>query len=361
MVSPNPALEQFLRAIPLFSLVEQPDMVDLLRLLRPVTFEPGQVLFRQGEAGNAMWVLGTGVEVSVSTTPARGGRAVVAAYVREGETLGEMALVDDGPRSGTATVVQGGPAHQIDAVDFQTLRDARNPAAFKVLRRICLDLCRKLRATTDRIVPPSSKVMQAPPLEHGARADAALIDAFAPFKSLPQVVKLALQQKLTAITMPGVQPIFGEGEAADAAYFVVEGEVTVGRNGRTLATLGPGSMFGQVSCIDEGKRSASVVSAGPATLLRLRDRDFDALFAAGNRFAFELVDLVGRQLVAHIRDANELLPRTGTNPGMPALKVQPRPKPEEIEASFEELDLPEAEILPLELELDLEVEVAATA
>lgn len=322
MVSPNPALEQFLKSIPLFSLVEAGDMVDLLRLLRPVTLEPGQVLFKQGEPGRAMWVLGTDVEVSISAAPSTGGRPTVVAYAKKGDTVGEMALVDDGPRSGTAIVVQGGPAHEIDAVDFQALRDARYPAAYKVLRRICIDLCRKLRATTDRIVPSSKGAIAAPGVQDARRADEALVNAFAPFASLPSVVKLALAQKLGVVEVPTVQPIFGEGEPADGAYFVVNGELSVGRNGKTLATLSPGSMFGAVSCIDQGRRSASVVSTGPATLLRLRDRDFDALFAAGNRFAFELVDLVARQLVSHIRSANDLLPRPGTSPGMPPIPLE---------------------------------------
>ena len=58
--SPNPALEQFIRSIPLFSLVAPPEMMDILRLLRPVELEAGKVLFREGEPGKAMWVMGRG-------------------------------------------------------------------------------------------------------------------------------------------------------------------------------------------------------------------------------------------------------------------------------------------------------------
>lgn len=335
MSAPHPSLEQYLRTIPLFSLLEPTDAADLLRLLRPVTLEAGQVLFKQGDPGGAMWVLGEGVEVSVSSTPRDGGRSVVVAYARAGDTLGEMSLVDEGPRSGTAVVMQGGPAHQIDALDFLSLREARFPAAYKVLRKICVDLCRKLRATTDRIVPSSQRIIEAPPVDETRRADPGLIDDFPAFKALPEVVKLALAQKLSVIDLPSVQPIFGEGERADAAYFVLQGQVSVGRNGRTLTTLGPGAMFGLVSCIDEGRRAASCVSTGPAILLRLKDADFDSLFAKGNRFAFEVVEVVARQLVTHLREANELLPR----PGSPAPRMP--------------IDLTDADILPLELELEL--------
>lgn len=74
-------------------------------------------------------------------------------------------------------------------------------------------------------------------------------------------------------------------------------------------------MFGVVACIDNGVRSASCVTTGPATLLKMTERDFDQLFASGHRFAFQMVDLVSRQLVRHLRDANQMLPLPGRPPG----------------------------------------------
>ena len=351
MTQHTPELELFLRRIPLFALLAPSDVMDLLRLLRPVELLPGQVLFRQGDPGDALWVLGEGVELTLSAAGAEGGRSVVVAYARQGETVGEMALVDDAPRSATAVVVQGGPAHQIQAVDFQTLRDARVPAAYKVLRQICLELCKKLRATNERIVPGSPRAPAAPPAPPAHRANAEWVEAFPAFRALPEVVKLALAQKLEVVEVEGGTPLFSEGDVADAAWFLLEGEVTVGRNGRTLSTLKAGAMFGLIACIDEGRRSASCLTTGPARLLRLSDRDFDALFAKGNRFAYELVEVVARQLVSHLRDANELLPRPGASQPAP-----PRPRPVLSEAARRLL---EADVLPLELEMEVELQFGA--
>ena len=347
MTAPNPALEQFIRSIPLFALVAPDEMIDILRLLQPVDLVPGEVLFREGGPGDSMWVLGSGCEVSISATPPGGKRQVVVAYARAGGTVGEMALIDDGTRSGTAVVMQGGPAHRIHASDFQVLRGAFHPAAFKIIRRMCRDLCGRLRATNDRIAPSSPAPVQAPVILDGKRPSAEVLDEFGPFKPLPMVVKLALAQKLHLIELAEVTPLFADGEKAGAAYFILSGEVTIGRGGKTFATLGPGNMFGLVSAIDEGTRSASAITNGPARLMRLSNTDFDALFSSGHRFAYSLTDLVARQLVSHLRSANKQLPAPGQTSNSKKAVVPPPPRPAG--------DMPTIEPLPLDLSLEIEV------
>ncbi|MBX7098895.1 MAG: cyclic nucleotide-binding domain-containing protein [Myxococcaceae bacterium] len=351
-MSGQAALETFVRSIPLFSLVEPGEMMDILRLLRPVQLEPGQVLFREGEPGRAMWICSAGVEVSLSTTPSGAKRPIAVAYARAGDVVGEMALVDDGARSASAVVVGGGHAHEVLAQDFHALRDAFHPAAFKVLRRLSLDLCKRLRATNDRIVAPAPAQISTPPVPAKARPGAEVLDTFPAFKPLPAVVKLALAQKLQLIEVDGVTPLFAEGEPGDGAYFLLSGEVSVGRNGKTLANLVPGTMIGLVAAIDAGTRSASCITTGPATLLKLSARDFDALFAAHHRFAFQLVDLVARQLVSHLRQANAMLPLPGKTSGAAA---SARPMTQLLHAPADpEADL---EVLPLELEMEVQDEV----
>ena len=357
MSSANPALAQFIRSIPLFALVEDDDLNDVLRLFRPVELVAGDVLFGEGDPGKAMWVLGEGTEVSVATTAGQN-RPVAVAYARRGDVLGEMALVDDGPRSGTAIVTQTGPAHQIDADEFHAMRAAFTPAAFKVLKKICIDLCGRLRSTNERIVPSGSGDVQTPPLPPGPRAVGAMIVRYPAFRGLPAVVKLALAQKLEVIQLEDITPIFAEGEKADGAYFIVDGEVSVGRNGKTLANLPAGAMFGVVACVDAGFRSASCLTTGPATLLKMTDRHFDSLFSSGHRFAFQMVDLVARQLVQHVREANQMLPLPGRPSGIAKLSKPVENMLPAEDAPDKDLDVISTELevdaaLPIELELDL--------
>ena len=343
--TPSDALARFVRAIPLFEQIEDRYLEDILRLLRPVELQLGEVLFQEGERGAAFWVLDGVTEVAVHTR-ARDGQPVIVARLGAGEVVGEMALIDEEVRSATAHVTRGGPAYRIQASDFASLRTQGHPAAFQILRRLCTELCRRLRATSDWVVRPSGRRLDAPELERHRRPRPEELDAFPMFRAWPQVVKLALSSKLAWVETRGVEAIFAEGEPADSTWFIVEGEVVVGRNGRTLERMGPGQIFGLVAALDGGPRSASCLTSGPARLLRLDDADFDSLFAAGNRFAYHLVDLVARQLVAHVRGANRLLPAT---PGVPEL-----PPEEDPEAGLEEL-------LPLELELALEAEAHSGA
>lgn len=356
MATPNPALEAFIKSIPLFQYVNADDLTEVLRLLRPIELEPGQVLFREGDPGKAMWVLGDGVEVSVASTAGKA-RPVVVAYAKAGDVLGEMALVDDGARSGTAIVTQGGHAHELDAQEFHAMRTTFTPAAFKILRKLSVDLCARLRQTNERIVASGHTKIDTPPLPAGPRPDVAMLDRFPPFKALPSVVKFALAQQLEVLEIPEVTPIFAEGEPSHGAYFIVDGEVSVGRNGKTLANLPAGAMFGVVACIDNGARSASCVTTGPATLFRMTERDFDTLFASGHRFAFQMVDLVARQLVQHLREANQMLPAPGKPAGTAATArpvqtmLPAEPAPEDLDLISRELEIDSA--LPLEVELDL--------
>jgi len=332
------------KSIPIFSSIDRGEAPELLKLLHPAPLEAGQVLFREKTPGGAMWILGDGAEVSISATPPGAKRPVVIARARQGETVGEMALIDEGPRSATAVVTRAGPSHRIEAADFKALRSSFQPVAYKILRQICKELCSRLRATSERIAPSSGQPAAASGLVVAQRhPTGAEIEEFAPFRSLPHLVKLALSQKLWPVHTDFDEPVFSEGDEGDSAYFLVSGDVSVVRNGQALATLQPGAMFGLISVIDQGRRSASCVTNGPARLLRLSKADFDSLFSSGNRFAFQIVELASRQLVAHLRAANEMV----------GSRRQPAAADDDFGLS--EAGSSELEIVPLELDLEMEL------
>ena len=111
-------------------------------------------------------------------------------------------------------------------------------------------------------------------------------------------------------SFPAGTRVFHEGDSSDACYIVSEGSFRVTRehsDGRaiTLATLGPGEIFGELAMLDGDKRSASAESITDGTLLALPASDVRGLLARNPEIALKLV----AGLVRRLRAANMRLSR----------------------------------------------------
>jgi len=60
-------------------------------------------------------------------------------------------------------------------------------------------------------------------------------------------------------------------------FIIVEGKATASRKGVHLATLGPGSFFGELALLDGGPRTATVAAQTDMRLLVLSRREFNGL------------------------------------------------------------------------------------
>ena len=65
------------------------------------------------------------------------------------------------------------------------------------------------------------------------------------------------------------RPIVEEGQAGEAMYVVLGGTARVLRSGRKVGEVIPGDFFGELSALDGGPRTASVVPDTPMEVLRL--------------------------------------------------------------------------------------------
>lgn len=66
--------------------------------------------------------------------------------------------------------------------------------------------------------------------------------------------------------LEGGRTIFKQGQEADRFFILIDGSVHIERDGATIATLGPGSFFGESALLVGGKRSASVITDGPSSV-----------------------------------------------------------------------------------------------
>jgi CRP/FNR family transcriptional regulator, cyclic AMP receptor protein len=111
-------------------------------------------------------------------------------------------------------------------------------------------------------------------------------------------------------SFPDNTRVFHEGDQSDACYIVRSGSFRVTRehsDGRaiTLATLGPGDIFGELAMLDGEVRSASVEAIGDGELLALPGGDVRALLARNPEITVKLV----AALVRRLRQANERISR----------------------------------------------------
>jgi CRP/FNR family transcriptional regulator, cyclic AMP receptor protein len=68
--------------------------------------------------------------------------------------------------------------------------------------------------------------------------------------------------------------VIKQGDPGDAFYVTVEGRAKVVVDGKTVHRLIPGDHFGEISLLDGGERSATIVTETPVTLLRLSRSSF---------------------------------------------------------------------------------------
>ncbi|HTW43524.1 MAG TPA: Crp/Fnr family transcriptional regulator [Solirubrobacteraceae bacterium] len=108
---------------------------------------------------------------------------------------------------------------------------------------------------------------------------------------------------------PG-QAVFREGDASDTCYVVREGHARAVRShgdGRTitLATFGPGDIFGELAMFADERRSATVEAIEPTSVVGVLGPDMRRLMGEHPDIAVRLVIALGRRL----RETNERLSR----------------------------------------------------
>src|ERR1700680_2974594 len=104
--------------------------------------------------------------------------------------------------------------------------------------------------------------------------------------------------------------VFREGDASDTCYIVREGRARAIHehgDGRTitLATFGPGDIFGELAMFEDELRSATVEAIKPTSVVAVLGPDMRRLMTEHPEISTRLVIALGRRL----RGANERLPR----------------------------------------------------
>jgi CRP/FNR family transcriptional regulator, cyclic AMP receptor protein len=135
---------ELLKGVEAFDGLSDSELTQLAAICREAHYAKGQTITNQGDDGDEFYVIRTGlVEVGVSEGGSQPSRAVI--NLGEGQVVGEMALVDRGPRSATVRCVTEVNASVIGREAFEQLCQANHHVGMVVYRNLAADLSFKMR------------------------------------------------------------------------------------------------------------------------------------------------------------------------------------------------------------------------
>lgn len=107
------------------------------------------------------------------------------------------------------------------------------------------------------------------------------------------------------VQVPQYSDLVQEGQHGDAMYVVLERELRtlaiIEGKESTLATIGPGECFGEISLLDQRPRSADVVANRDTRLLKLSSAAFERLIRESPALALPFLLALSRALVERLR------------------------------------------------------------
>lgn len=267
-------LRSELANIPLFGDLDPASLHTLIRRVRALSLEPGQVLFRQGDPANSLYVIVEGAVVPI----AEGERRRKLAVLERGSFFGEIGLMTKQPRNAT---IEALVETKLLAIDRRLVRQLIGDAP-----SVAKSILRFLRA---RLI---DRQIRANPFfsafAHGERATVARQFRFLEVADGAKVIE--------------------RGRAPDGLYVVLSGELAVvgppaaGEAGvdKELASLGLGDVFGGLSLIDGRLPPGDVVARGKCWLVVLHEGRFRRILEANPR-----LDRVLRRIADEARASAE--------------------------------------------------------
>ena len=146
---------ELLARVPVFSTLEREDLERIAELAVPRAFEPGQVVFREGDASDTCYIVRSGRARAVREHA--GGRTITLATFGPGDIFGELALFEDERRSATVEAIEPTSVVAVLGPDMRRLM-VEHPG---ISARLVIALGRRLRETNERLSRQSFQTVQS--------------------------------------------------------------------------------------------------------------------------------------------------------------------------------------------------------
>jgi len=253
MTIDTPSLSHQLSNTPLFAELSHNELEQLIENTSVVTYSTGQLIIREYDKADAMFVILSG-EVAIFITT-NDGHLVTLDQLTSNQYFGEQAILPGNPSRRTAN------AKAVTEVEVLKISKATFLATFE---------------KKDHLLTSLSNVKENQ-LRHRLLQESSL------FREIP--LGNDIHQCLTEQSFAPDETIFKENDPAKDFYFTLWGTAEVAKQAKDsetqelLAYIGPGRCFGDIALIDNELRIATVRAKTELLTLVLDGEQFMALYS----------------------------------------------------------------------------------
>ncbi|MCG3174097.1 MAG: hypothetical protein GMKNLPBB_02321 [Myxococcota bacterium] len=265
-VAGDAQLVQELRNIPLFAAMSNADLTQLAHAVELRTYKAGNYIIRQGDQGDEFYSIRRGaVEVRITSNTGLEG---TVARLQPGDGFGEIALLQQVPRTASVLATEDTEVFAMKRDDF-------------------IAACQKANLSPDKVTSLLRMLQYLKTLDF--------------FRDLSsgQLLKLATQLRPESAN-PG-DYVIRQGEIGNKFYLLQGGEVDIAigdspANEKVVASLKPGSYFGEIALLKNIPRTANVKAKTPVQLLSLTKEVFLDIVASNFLMSMNLERTGDRRL-----------------------------------------------------------------
>ena len=159
--------------------------------------------------------------------------------------------------------------------------------------------------------------------------DSALVHRFSCFQSLNAEQIAAFAIDLEEVRLPPGNILFRQGDPGDSIYLLLSGQILIklgapAQDDRTLATLGPGAILGEMGPLLNTPRTATAITGAESHLWRISRPAFHEALRHGDAWATSFLlataEVLGRRVMSMNEELVRLSAELRQNLGQPQIR-----------------------------------------
>ncbi|MGD8268114.1 MAG: cyclic nucleotide-binding domain-containing protein [Desulfobacterales bacterium] len=144
------AIVDFFMEIPIFSRMNAEEVKLVAKHMNVIELQPGETLFEEADRGGFMCFIAHGT-LDVIKQPGGANQEIVITTARKGQSIGEMSVIEDMPRSATIKARENAKLFILSQAAFDLVLAKHSNIGIKLLKGVTILLSNNLRKTSSRL------------------------------------------------------------------------------------------------------------------------------------------------------------------------------------------------------------------